>query len=64
MSDLGVLPWVRAMLVCPKCRGELTERVEAGDGGITGYLDCAACALAYPVVNGTPWLVIEHAVRR
>ena len=64
-EDLGIAPWVRAMLVCPKCRGPLTDRpVEAAADDLTGHLDCEACGLAYPVVDGTPWLVAEHARRR
>jgi uncharacterized protein YbaR (Trm112 family) len=44
---------VRALLVCPGCRGELDD-LEAG-------LRCGACRVVYPVVAGVPWLVPEHA---
>lgn len=52
---MTILPWVRAMLVCPQCRGELEDRTDA--------LWCAACRLRYPVVDGSPWLVPELATR-
>lgn len=44
---------VRAMLVCPRCRGELVDRPSA--------LRCLACALDYPVEEGVPYLVPECA---
>jgi uncharacterized protein YbaR (Trm112 family) len=46
---------LRAMLVCPSCRGELLD-VDAG-------LRCVAERLVYPVVDGTPWLLVEEARR-
>lgn len=56
MSDAPMVdPRVRALLVCPKCRGELT------DG--PGVLECPACAVAYPVVAGIPWMLPERARR-
>lgn len=45
--------WLRALLVCPRCRGELRD-APAG-------LVCDACRLAYPVERGTPFLVAECA---
>lgn len=42
-------PALRAMLVCPRCRGDLVE-VERG-------LLCPADALVFPVVEGVPWMV-------
>jgi uncharacterized protein YbaR (Trm112 family) len=50
-----VVPWVRAMLVCPQCRGDLEDLPDA--------LRCRACRLRYPVVDGAPWLVPELATR-
>lgn len=47
-------PEVRALLVCPACRGELSD-VPAG-------LHCGACALVYPVEEGVPYLVRECAL--
>lgn len=39
---------VRDLIVCPACRGALTD----GDG----FLICTSCAVQYPVVGGVPWL--------
>lgn len=52
------LPWtidpeLRAILVCPACRGELDDRPEG--------LRCPACALLYPVVDDIPQLIAEEA---
>ena len=45
-------PRVRALLVCPSCRGEF-EDVEQG-------LRCPAEQTVYPVVDGVPQLVPER----
>ena len=52
------MPWqlnerVRAILVCPKCRGELAD-VERG-------LLCMDCSLVYPVVEDIPMMLVELA---
>jgi hypothetical protein len=52
------IPWtldaeLRAILVCPACRGELSDVPEG--------LHCAACALLYPVVDDIPQLIPEEA---
>ncbi len=52
------IPWtidaeLRALLVCPACRGELSD-LPAG-------LHCPACALLYPVVDDIPQLIAEEA---
>lgn len=52
------LPWsidpeLRAILVCPACRGELTDLPEG--------LHCPTCALLYPVVSDIPQLISEEA---
>lgn len=49
-------PRVRPLLVCPRCRGELVDE--------PGGLVCPACGVAWPVVDGVPWLIPERAVRR
>jgi uncharacterized protein YbaR (Trm112 family) len=46
-------PELRALLVCPACRGPLCDRQEG--------LACPACALLYPVVDDVPWLIPEEA---
>jgi uncharacterized protein YbaR (Trm112 family) len=42
--------------VCPVCRGELDRRIETA-------LCCAACGLAYPIVDGVPWMLPSLATR-
>ncbi len=44
---------LRALLVCPMCRGELTDQA--------GGLACMADKLLFPVENGIPILVRELA---
>jgi uncharacterized protein YbaR (Trm112 family) len=44
---------VIALLVCPRCRGELAAR----DAGLV----CGACRLLYPIVDGVPWMLEELA---
>ncbi|MGH7775704.1 MAG: Trm112 family protein [Candidatus Dormibacterales bacterium] len=44
-----------AILACPACHGSL-EPAPGGDG-----LDCAACKLRYPVVDGIPIMLVEEA---
>jgi uncharacterized protein YbaR (Trm112 family) len=48
-------PQLRAILVCPKCKGALTDADE-GRG-----LDCATCHLRYPVRDGIPVMLIDEA---
>lgn len=44
------------IVVCPQCRGKLTLETES--------LFCVACALAYPIRNGIPVLLIDAATKR
>ena len=57
----GLDPELRALLVCPACRGELRERLDASREG-PDALRCPQCMLDYPVVQGVPYLVPELAV--
>lgn len=43
------------ILVCPKCKGEVEYRAEAGE------LVCHACALRYEVRDGIPIMLIDEA---
>ena len=52
----GLDPELRALLVCPACRGELVD-VEQG-------LCCLTCRLSYPVIDGVPYMVRECAKKR
>ncbi len=51
--DLHLDPAVRELLVCPRCRGDLEDA--------PGQLVCGTCELAYPVVDGVPFLIPERA---
>ena len=51
-------PWVREILRCPACGGELRDST-ALDG--SPELACPACALAYPVRDGIPVLLVDDA---
>lgn len=48
-------PQLLAILVCPKCKGELEHR-EAESA-----LDCKACRLRYPVRDDIPIMLIDEA---
>lgn len=55
-------PWLRAILRCPACRGELTERTDATG---TAFLDCAGTCPSRPgyrIEDGIPVLLIDEAV--
>jgi uncharacterized protein len=54
---MTVAPQLLKILVCPKCKGELVYR-EADD-----VLDCPACRLRYPVLEGIPIMLIDEAAR-
>lgn len=46
------------ILVCPRCKGSLSE---TGNDGCRGLL-CRACELVYPVQEGIPVMLIEQAI--
>lgn len=48
-------PRLRALLVCPSCRGELTDQTEG--------LVCVECARLYPVVAGVVSFAPEETRR-
>jgi uncharacterized protein YbaR (Trm112 family) len=48
------------ILACPKCHGPLVV-VESGQAQ---GLECAACAVIYPVTEGIPVLLVEEALPR
>lgn len=43
------------MLACPKCKGKITLRADES------AFECAACKLAYPVVDEIPNFIVEEA---
>ncbi len=48
-------PELLAILVCPKCKGDLEYDRSAG------VLICHACRLRYPVRDGIPIMLVEEA---
>jgi uncharacterized protein YbaR (Trm112 family) len=52
---MTVKPELLKILVCPKCKGELTYVAEPEE------LTCAACKLAYRVEDDIPVMLIEEA---
>lgn len=59
MSEKTIEPWLREILRCPQCKGELTD--VHGDG--TTELQCRACSLGYSVDSGIPVLLVDLARR-
>ena len=52
---MSVSQQLLAILVCPKCKGELQYR-EAESA-----LDCSACRLRYPIRDDIPIMLIDEA---
>jgi uncharacterized protein YbaR (Trm112 family) len=48
-------PELLAILVCPKCKGDLDYRPDEA------VLVCAACRLRYPVRDDIPIMLIDEA---
>ncbi|MFN0100305.1 MAG: Trm112 family protein [Gemmatimonadaceae bacterium] len=46
---------IREVLACPRCRGALTDRADGT------ALECARCALAYPIRDGIPVMLVDRA---
>ncbi|CCH78393.1 conserved hypothetical protein [Nostocoides japonicum T1-X7] len=61
MTEHIVEPWLREILRCPACRGELAD---AGDPAAP-ELACtnAGCGLVYRVDDGIPVLLVDEARR-
>ena len=59
------------VLVCPACKGQLTQirwKGEAGEAPAGGDLpllglDCNACRLRYPIVDDIPVMLVDQAQR-
>ena len=52
---MSVQPQLLAILVCPKCKGELEYRERESS------LVCQACRLRYPVRDDIPIMLIDEA---
>ena len=56
---MPVDPKLRAMLVCPSCRGKLSdEKTEKGEA-----LKCDACKLLFPVKDDIPVMLVNEATK-
>ena len=53
-----VSPDLLAIMQCPACAGDLSERME------NPALVCADCGRAYPIREGIPVMLIEEAQER
>lgn len=53
-------PWVRDILRCPACGSPLRDSARA-DGAAELICTGEACALAYPVRDGIPVLLVDEA---
>lgn len=52
---MSLNPELLAILVCPRCKGNLLYREEES------CLDCQPCGLRYPVTDGVPVMIVEEA---
>jgi uncharacterized protein YbaR (Trm112 family) len=52
---MSVSPELLAILVCPKCKGELDYREQES------ALVCPACRLRYPVRDDIPIMLVDEA---
>ncbi len=57
MRNETIEPWLRDILRCPRCKGELAD-VEGPKGS---ELQCASCQLGYPIEDGVPVLLVDLA---
>ncbi len=57
VRDMPISEELRAILVCPQCKGELRDQKEPE------RLICDRCCLAYPIVDDIPVMLIEEAER-
>lgn len=49
--------WLRGVLRCPACHGELADARVADGSALT----CVACGRSYPVRDGVPVLLVDEA---
>lgn len=52
---------LRAMLVCPKCRGSLVDAKD--EKGVAEGLKCDACKVIYPVKEDIPVMIYDEATK-
>ncbi|MDO5503367.1 MAG: hypothetical protein Q4G67_09375 [Actinomycetia bacterium] len=59
---MSISPWLREILVCPKCHATLRDDT-GPDGGPELVCEGEGCALAYRIDDGVPVLLIDEARR-
>lgn len=52
---MSIAPQLLAILVCPKCKGDLQHQE------VEGRLVCERCRLAYPIRDDIPVMLIDEA---
>ncbi len=52
---MPLAPELKEILACPKCKGGLEFREEAGE------IRCPACRLAYRIEDGIPVMLVDEA---
>lgn len=73
-SQQTIEPWLRGIIRCPQCKGEVVDATGDGTGTTSAAGDSAAgtsvtelrcdtCHLAYPVEGGVPVLLVDLARR-
>lgn len=53
LCPVTIHPDLLELVRCPRCRGVLVAGADA--------LECAACRVAYPVLDGIPRLLVDEA---
>ena len=62
-SHQTIEPWLRGIIRCPQCKGEVADVAAAPGGAELVELRCDTCHLAYPVEGGVPVLLVDLARR-
>ena len=64
-SQQTIEPWLRGIIRCPQCKGEVIDAVATDDAAVPQVteLRCDTCHLAYPVEGGVPVLLVDLARR-
>jgi uncharacterized protein YbaR (Trm112 family) len=62
-SQQTIEPWLRGIIRCPQCKGEVVDSVDPTGGADVTELRCDTCHLAYPVEGGVPVLLVDLARR-
>ncbi|MFC7595298.1 Trm112 family protein [Terrabacter sp. GCM10028922] len=62
-SQQTIEPWLREIIRCPQCKGEVTDAVHTAGDSEVAELRCDTCHLAYPVEGGVPVLLVDLARR-